>query len=135
MASPAPASPAAPTRRDLTRQFKETRRPMGVYAIRNLADERVFVGGSMDLPAAMNRHRFELERRGHRHRALQQDWLRLGAQSFQFEVLATVKERDDPAYDHRAELEALLQAWREELGAFGDRGYNTPGDAVKGARP
>ena len=118
--------------RELTRMYKQARRPMGIYAIRNLADSRVFVGASLDMEGAMNRHRFELELNGHRNRRLLQDWLRCGPDGFRFEVIDTLKEREDPGFDYQGELDSLLEVWREELGAYGDRGYNTRSAATRG---
>ncbi len=101
-------------------------RPAGVFVIRNLMDGRVYVAGSLDVEGAMNRARFELNLRSHRNKALQRDWVAHGATHFSFEVIDRVKERDDPVFDRAAELEKLLELWREELQCIGDKGYNTP---------
>jgi hypothetical protein len=52
-------------KRSLTRQYKETPPPMGVYVIRNLATGRVRVRASMNLEGAINRDRFELGLKSH----------------------------------------------------------------------
>ena len=109
--------------RELTRQYKETPRPMGVYVICNVANGRLLVGASLDVEGALNRHRFELDRKAHRNRRLLEDWLRDGAANFRFEVVDTVKPRDDPAFDAAGELAALHALWTEELGASGERSY------------
>jgi hypothetical protein len=114
------------TRRALTRQYKETVRPAGVFAIRNLESGRVFVLASLDLASMMNRQRFQLAQGKHPNRALQQDWTALGSGAFRFEELARVKERDDPAFDRTAELEALFTLWCEECDCHGTQGYNSP---------
>ncbi|SEF32575.1 GIY-YIG nuclease family protein [Variovorax sp. NFACC27] len=113
------------SRRALVRQYKETPRPAGVYVIRNGSNGRVYVGGSLDVEGAMNRARFELNMRSHRNKALGQDWIEHGAGHFSFEVIDRVKERDDPAFDRKAELDRLLSLWQEELQCFGPKGYNT----------
>jgi hypothetical protein len=114
---------AAQTRRELTRRYKEAPPPMGVYAIRNLVNGRLLVGASLNAGGALNRHRFELTMKHHRNTQLQQDWLHGGADSFSFEIVDRVKPRDDPAFDYRAELDSMLELWREELGAIGERSY------------
>lgn len=114
------------TRRALTKTYKETVRPAGVFVIRNTLDGRVYVGGSLDVEGAMNRARFELNQRSHRNKALGRDWTAHGAAHFSFEVIDRVKERDDPAFDRKAELEKLLLLWSEELQCTGENGYNTP---------
>ena len=99
----------------LTRQYKERKPPMGVYVIRNLVLQHVFVGASLDVDGAMNRHRFELKLGGHRNRALAREWARHGADSFAFEVIDRLQPRDEPGYDCKRELAALLTLWTEEL--------------------
>ena len=39
----------------LTREYKETQRPMGVYQVRNTVNGKVLIGTSVDLPAILNR--------------------------------------------------------------------------------
>jgi len=49
----------------LTRQYKETRRPMGVFQVRNTVDGKVMIGVSVDLPAMLNRQQSQLRMGGH----------------------------------------------------------------------
>lgn len=114
--SPAPVS-AGRSRSELKKQYRDTPSPMGVYAIRGLSSGRVIVEASMNVHAAMNRARFELDRKSHRDKQLQQDWLTLGPDHCRFDIIDLVKPRDDPAFDGKAELAGLLAMWREELGA------------------
>lgn len=118
-AAPAPTS----SKRELTRQYKESPPAMGVYAIRNLATGKVCLGASLNLEGAMNRDRFELNQKGHRNKALLRDWLALGADGFAFEVIDTLKRRDDPGIDYRPELDALLALWTEDFEQRGAIGY------------
>jgi hypothetical protein len=48
-------------KRKLKRDYKEQRRSMGVFQIRNLQNDHIFVASSLNLDAALNRHRFQLE--------------------------------------------------------------------------
>ena len=114
---------ASGARRELARRYKQEGPDGGVYVIRNLAEPRIYLGASMNLPGAMNRARFELDLRGHRHRALLADWQRLGAQAFAFEVVQTLKKSDDPAFDASAELAILLELWRDEFAQRGEAFY------------
>jgi hypothetical protein len=133
---PSPLSPSlsAPSRvsnrRDLARQYKESPPPMGVYVIRNLVNQRVFVGASANPEGAMNRDRFELRLQGHRNRKLMQDWIAHGAENFSFELVDTVKKSDDPAFDAKAELAALHAMWCGEFDCYGEGGYNTRGSSA-----
>ncbi len=102
-------------RRKAIREYKETRRPMGVYRVRNARTGRMLLGSSVDLPSILNRHRATLRLGAHVDRELQRDWNDLGPDAFEFEVLDTLPPPDEPAYDARADLEVLEQLWREKL--------------------
>ncbi|MES2975994.1 MAG: GIY-YIG nuclease family protein [Pseudomonadota bacterium] len=130
--TPDAATSRQATQRELKRQYKEVPPPMGVFVIRNRASQRIYIGASTNVQGAINRARFDLQRKGHRNAPLQADWLACGEAGFSLEVLDTVKLRDDPAFDPRAELESLLALWREELGCDTTNGncYNP-----EGARP
>jgi hypothetical protein len=111
-------------RKALTRQYKEGERPIGVFRVHNTVEDRSFVGASPDLPAMLNRQRFQLASGGHPNRRLQQDWNRLGAEAFAFEVLDTLERSEAPGWDPREDLRQLEQLWLEKLEAYGERGYN-----------
>lgn len=113
---PVPVS-AGRSRSELKKQYRDTPLPIGVYAIRCLSSGRVIVEASMNVHAAMNRARFELDRHCHRDKQLQQDWSTFGPDQCRFEIIDILKPREDPAFDPRAELAGLLAMWREELGA------------------
>src|SRR4051794_17748690 len=111
-------------RKALSRAYKETRRPMGVYQVRNTRDGRVLVGRSVDLPSILNRERTQLQFGGHRNAELQRDWNVLGPDAFAFEVLDTLAVPDDqPGYDPGDDLRMLEALWLEKLEPFGERGY------------
>jgi len=99
---------------------------MGIFLIRNLVNEKIFVGSSMDLPAIFNRMRFQLAAGAHLNKELEADWKHLGAPKFEFEVLEEIVPRDDPNYNYTADLEFLEDLWLEKLQPYGDKGYNEP---------
>lgn len=107
------------------REYRETPRPMGIFRVHNQVDDRSLVGATIDLPAMLNRQRAQLRFGGHKNRALQSDWQRLGPDAFAFEVLDTLAPADppDPRHDAR-ELALLEQLWLEKLAPYGERGYN-----------
>ena len=116
MTTPASTPSAAERQRQLKQHYREAGPAMGVFAVRNRASGRVRVRASLNVAGAMQRMRFELGLGQHRDAALMAEWRRDGAAQFEFELLDTLKKRDDPAHDYRAELDALLALWREELG-------------------
>ena len=104
--------------------YKASRRPMGIFQIRNEVSGRIFVGSSMDLAAMFNRIRFQLFAGAHPNKELEADWKRLGADKFTFEVLEELVPRVDVNYDYRADVETLEDLWLEKLQPYGERGYN-----------
>ncbi len=90
---------------------------MGVFCVRNGAVSKALVGTSVNVPAMLNRIRFQLDHGSHPNRQLQNDWNELGSAVFSFEsldVLEPAKERD---YDPSDDLAALEALWREKLSA------------------
>ena len=109
-------------RKDLIREYKETPRPMGVFQIRNLKNEKVFVGSSINLDGIFNRHRFALNAGSFLSQKLQKDWNEAGAENFAFEILEELTLREN--LDIKKELEFLEDLWLDNLQPYGERGYN-----------
>lgn len=113
-----------PDRKALTRAYRETPSPMGVYRLRNTVAAVSLLGTSVNLPAMFNRVRFQLEMGSHPNRALQADWNQLGPEAFEFEVLDRLEPPEvGSAYDPAPELAALEGLWAEKLLAAGERLY------------
>jgi hypothetical protein len=111
-------------KKTLIREYKESRRPMGVFQIRNSVNGKILVGVSVNLPAILNRHRSELCMGGHKNRELQKDWAEFGPEAFEFEVLDTLTPSERPDYDPSDDLRALEELWFDKLLPFEERGYN-----------
>jgi hypothetical protein len=105
-------------------EYKASRRPIGIYQVRNLVNDKIFVGSSMNLDAIFNRIRFQLYAGAHPNKDLEADWKRYGTGKFEFEVLEEIFPRDDANYDYRADLETLEDLWLEKLQPYDERGYN-----------
>lgn len=109
-------------RKKLKREYKQTPRPIGVFQIRNLTNEKVFVGASMNLDGIFNRHRFQLNAGSHKSKELQKDWNEAGAECFAFEILEELNQRE--GLDLPKELEFLEDLWLEQIQPYGEKGYN-----------
>src|SRR6185295_770098 len=92
------------TKKQLKQDYLQTPRPMGILLIRNNRSDKVFLVASVDLPGAVNRHRFQLNSNGHPNKELQADWNQLGSAAFSFEIVDELAPRADPTLDYRAEL-------------------------------
>ena len=109
-------------KKELIREYKLNHRPMGVYQIRNIANDKILIGSSLDLPGVLNRHKFQLKMGNHPNGALQAEWNEFGAESFAFEILDEITPKE--GRDHREELSFLEELWLEKSQPYGDRGYN-----------
>lgn len=112
--------------KELKKEYKQNHPPMGVYQIRNLVNDKVFVGSALNLPGIINRLQFDLKLGKHKSPSLQADWNEFGAEKFAFEILDEITATEGPDHDYREDLIALEDLWLEKLEPYGDRGYNTP---------
>jgi hypothetical protein len=112
-------------RKEQIRKYKETRQPAGAYRIWNRLNGKSLLGVNANLPAILNRHRFQLEAGLHPNRTLQSDWNGFGPSAFEFEILDMLKPSDQSATDLQNDLRVLEQLWLEKIEPYDDRGYNT----------
>ena len=112
--------------KQLKKEYQQNPRPMGILLIRNNQTDKVFLIASLDLPGAINRHKFHLKSGNHPNKQLQADWNQVGGSAFEFEIVDELTPRTDSKLDYRAELTSLEDLWLDKLQPFGDRGYNLP---------
>ena len=91
------------------KDYKQAKRMMGVYRIRNMQSDKSYVGFSTDLPARVNRHKTELKFGSHRNMELLGEWKALGESSFEFEVLDELAHEDDSQTNPVEELRVLAE--------------------------
>ena len=113
------------SKKDIKREYKERKKPAGIFQVRNIVNNKVLLGSSLNLDGPLNAHKFMLTIGKHKNETLQQDWNTYGPDKFVFEILEIVKISDDPNFNIDDELELLEQIWIEKLHPFGERGYNT----------
>jgi len=110
--------------KDMKREYKERKKPAGVFQVKNTANGKILLGSSLNLEGPLNSHKFMLGMGSHRNEELQKDWNTYGPDHFVFEILEVVKISDDPNFNLEDELTLLEQIWIEKLQPFGEKGYN-----------
>jgi hypothetical protein len=95
--------------------YKQAKRPMGVYRIRNNRNDKSYIGCDTDLPSKINRHKAELKFGSHRNRELQEEWNLFGKSSFQFEVLDELDHKENSQASPIEELNILKAMWMHKL--------------------
>lgn len=113
-------------RKEAKRQYKLSHRPMGVYQVRNTANDKVWVNSSLNLTGSFNGDRVKLNAGFHPAVKLLADWKVFGEEAFVFEILEEVFPRSEPDYDYKGDLVFLEDLWLEKLAPFGEAGYNEP---------
>ena len=111
-------------RKEMKREYLETRHPIGIFRIHNKTNGKSFVATSLNLTTAFNGQLARLNFGGHPSAALQEEWKQLGADAFEFEVLDTLTPSETPGYDPTEELKVLEELWLDRLQPFDDQGYN-----------
>ncbi len=112
------------SKKELKETYKQMKFPMGVFQIRNAANDKILVGSSNNLNAIWNRHRVQLRFGSHRNAAMQSDWKTFGEDNFKFEILAHLEEKEGELLDANKELKTLETMYLEELMPYGEKGYN-----------
>ena len=102
------------------REYKQAKRPMGVYRIRNTQDGKSYLGFATDLPARLNRQKSELKFGNHRNRELQAEFKALGEAGFVFEVLDELEHDEKSRKDPGEELRLLQEMWISKLRETGE---------------
>lgn len=113
-------------RKEARLQYKLGHRPMGVYQVRNLVSDKIWINSSLNLPGSFNGDRVKLNSGFHPAVELLADWKEFGEENFVFEILEEIFPRSEPGYDYKADLVFLEDLWIEKIGPFGDKGYNEP---------
>ena len=112
------------TRKELKEEYKQMKYPMGVFQLRNLTNNKVFIGSSTDLKAAWPALKLQLDIGIHSNSELQNDWTTTGAANFVYEILEEIKESPDKKLNYEKEVKVLEEMLILELQPFGDKGYH-----------
>jgi group I intron endonuclease len=112
-------------KKELKQQYKETSIEAGVYQIKNNQNGKLFIGSTRNLKT-LNGLKFTLDAgtASPTNKNLQEDWKHYGASAFSFDILETLKKKDDPYFNEKEALSELENKWIEQLQPFEDRGYN-----------
>lgn len=110
--------------KQLKEEYKLYKSPKGIFQIKNLNDGKIFIGSSNDLRAIWNRHQAQLNFGSHPNVALQKDWKELGADNFEYSIIARIEEKDGKELNINKELKELEALYLDELQPYDENGYN-----------
>lgn len=111
-------------KKELKKQYMQALRPMGVFQIKNVVNNKIFIGSSVNINGKLNSIKFQLEMGSYINKELQKDFYNLGEKNFLFETLDVLDPKQDPDYDYKEDLETLEDMWLDKLQPFNEKGYN-----------
>ncbi len=109
---------------EIRNNYKKALTTMGVYQVRNLVNGKIFVGSSKNIPARINRHKFELRYGSENVAELQDDYNKYGEDKFIYEIIDELKPKEDTEYNYTEDVKVLEELWIEKLQPFEEKGYN-----------
>lgn len=110
-------------KKELKQLYKETEIEAGVYQIKNIKNDKIFIGSTPNFKT-LNGTKFMLENGNFSNKALQADWSKFGKDAFEIDVLEKLKKNEEPYFNEKKELEKLEEKWLNQLQPYGERGYN-----------
>lgn len=112
------------TKKQLKDEYKLKKFKAGVFVVRNITNDKIFLGSSVNMDAMWNRIRLQLDVGSHPNSELQADWKSLGEDKFRFEIISEIKQKDDVQQDLAKEVKELELLYLDELKPYGEKGYN-----------
>ncbi|WDV44289.1 GIY-YIG nuclease family protein [Clostridiaceae bacterium M8S5] len=108
----------------MVRKFLDTKTPMGIYAIENLVNGKVYINAHTDVKSTLNSYKFRLKMNSLRIKELQREWNEYGEEAFEFKVLEYLKyDKKDEDRDYSDDLDILKTVWLERLSREGVQLY------------
>jgi hypothetical protein len=107
----------------LKEQYKEIKVDAGVYQIKNIQNQKIFISSTRNLKT-LNGKLFMLKNGSFINHKLDQDLKLFGAEAFVIEVLEVLPRPDQGYFDEKDALKKLEAKWLNQLQPFGEHGYN-----------
>ena len=111
-------------KKQIKKDYKLQKQPAGIFAVHNLADNKMFIGTSKDLPAVLRRFNFTLKMGSFPFDGLIEDYKKLGKDNFEIKVLDEIEIKEETEYEIDRELKTLEEMWVEKLLKDGVTFYN-----------
>jgi group I intron endonuclease len=112
------------SKKEIKDDYKEMKFKVGVFQIRNIINNKIYIESSANLVAIWNRYKFQLKNGLHTNGSLQKEWMEFGEENFVYEILSEIKQDDNKTMDYRKEAKQLEKMFIDELLPFDDKGYN-----------
>lgn len=112
------------TKKELKKEYLQLQPIMGVFQIKNLENNLVFIDASTDVIAKWNRHQTELRFGSHRNKKLQKDWNKFKYENFNFEIISELKIKEGEVnINYNEEVKLLKEMVLEEMNLLEEMKY------------
>lgn len=112
------------TKKENKNAYKQMKFRAGIFQIKNLKDNKLFLKTSTDLDRAYNSDLFQLKLGSHRNQELQNDWNTIGSDNFEFSILDELKLKEtETDSEKQKDLKELLEIHQADLVKKGIRLY------------
>jgi len=109
------------TKKEDKKAYKQMKFRAGIFQIKNLKNNKIFLQSSGDLERAFNSDNFQLKAGLHPNEELQNDWNTLGSDNFEFSTLDELEIKETAtASEIKNELTLFLELHRNELMKTGE---------------
>ena len=96
--------------------YKQMKFRAGIFQIKNLKNNKLFLKTSTDLDRAFNSDQFQLKLGSHKNKELQNDWNTYGSDNFEFGVFDELKSKETATESEiKTDLKELLELHRMDL--------------------
>ncbi len=89
-------------KKEIIKDYKNQKQPAGIFAVKNLVDNKLFIGTSLNLLAKLRGISFELELGSHAFKNLADDYKKLGKDNFEISILDELQLKDETDSELRA---------------------------------
>jgi len=111
-------------KKKIRKEYKLKKQPVGIFAVINKTDMKMFIGTSTNLPSVIKRFEFTLKMGSFPYQELIDDYNKLGEKSFEIKVLDELEIKDESERELGEELKTLEGLWIEKLRKDGVTFYN-----------
>ncbi|MBK7631733.1 MAG: GIY-YIG nuclease family protein [Ignavibacteriales bacterium] len=111
-------------KKQLTKDYKQQKQPVGVYAVHNNIDNKMYIGTSKNLPAVLRRFEFTLTMGSFPYQDIVDDYKKHGKNNFEIKVLDELELKNETEKELDTELNSLEELWIKKLKSEGVTFYN-----------
>jgi len=104
------------TKKENKNAYKQMKFRVGIFQIKCLQNNKLFLKISNDLDRAFNSDQFQLKLGSHKNAELQKDWNTFGSENFEFEIFDELSYKETTTeLELKADLNELLELHQIEL--------------------